>query len=90
VSGEATKGGYRPEEVEGAIASIQSNSPHIQLLGLMTMAPERGDSRPFFRQLREVAHRCGLSGLSMGMSKDYETAIEEGATCLRIGTALFP
>jgi uncharacterized pyridoxal phosphate-containing UPF0001 family protein len=50
-------------------------------------APE--ESRPYFRRLRELGLRCGLPGLSMGMSHDLEVAIEEGATHVRVGTALF-
>jgi uncharacterized pyridoxal phosphate-containing UPF0001 family protein len=58
----------------------------------MTMPPWTEDaeaSRPFFRRLRQLAEQHGLRGLSMGMSHDLETAIEEGATCVRVGTALF-
>jgi uncharacterized pyridoxal phosphate-containing UPF0001 family protein len=58
----------------------------------MTMPPWSDDpeaSRPYFRRLRELAGRYGLAGLSMGMSHDLEAAIEEGATCVRVGTALF-
>jgi len=65
---------------------------NLRLLGLMTMAPWTEDpeaSRPYFRRLRELAERHGLPQLSMGMSHDLETAIEEGATCVRVGTALF-
>ena len=71
--------------------------PGIDLRGLMTLPPmpERPeDSRPYFRRLRELrdVHRQGahdLRELSMGMSADYEVAVEEGATMVRIGTALF-
>ena len=66
--------------------------PHLRLLGLMTMPPWSDDpevSRPYFRQLRELAARHQLEHLSMGMSHDLETAIEEGSTCVRVGTALF-
>ena len=58
----------------------------------MTMPPWSDDpepSRPYFRRLRELAERHGLPQLSMGMSHDLEVAIEEGATCVRVGTALF-
>jgi hypothetical protein len=58
----------------------------------MTMPPWSDDpeaSRPYFRRLRELAEFHGQRGLSMGMSHDLETAIEEGSTCVRIGTALF-
>lgn len=88
-SGELSKGGYRPEVADGAVADIRNRAPHLDLLGLMTLAPEGGDARSCFRRLRELAERCGLRGLSMGMSQDFEVAIEEGATCVRIGSALF-
>jgi PLP dependent protein len=85
VSGEATKGGYRPEEI------TTGPWPHLEILGLMTMAPA-GDpesARPHFRRLRELAAACGVAKLSMGMSDDFEVAIEEGATHIRVGSALF-
>jgi pyridoxal phosphate enzyme (YggS family) len=86
VSGEASKGGYRPEEAEAAVAEARRS---LEVLGLMTMAPEGEDARPHFRRLRELAARSGLPGLSMGMSQDYEAAVEEGATHVRVGTAIF-
>jgi uncharacterized pyridoxal phosphate-containing UPF0001 family protein len=55
----------------------------------MTMAPFGADARPHFRRLREAAAASGVEGLSMGMSQDYEVAIEEGATIVRVGTAVF-
>ena len=58
----------------------------------MTMPPWSEDPeapRPYFRRLKELAEMHGLRGLSMGMSNDLETAIEEGSTCVRVGTALF-
>jgi hypothetical protein len=86
VSGEGSKGGFRPEETEAAVAEARRS---LDVLGLMTMAPEGAEARPFFRRLRELAGRCGLSGLSMGMTQDFEAAVEEGATCVRVGTAVF-
>ncbi|MBV8878410.1 MAG: YggS family pyridoxal phosphate enzyme [Planctomycetaceae bacterium] len=86
VSGEASKGGYAPQDAEAAVAEARSS---LEVLGLMTMAPEGADARPHFRRLRELAARCGLSGLSMGMSQDFEAGVEEGATHVRIGTAIF-
>jgi PLP dependent protein len=65
---------------------------NLKLLGLMTMPPWSGDpeaSRPYFRRLRDLGQRHSLAQLSMGMSHDLETAIEEGATMIRVGTALF-
>jgi uncharacterized pyridoxal phosphate-containing UPF0001 family protein len=71
--------------------------PSLDLQGLMTMGPlseDAGDARPSFRVLRELRDRIGEDGhamrhLSMGMTNDFEVAIEEGATLLRIGTAIF-
>jgi uncharacterized pyridoxal phosphate-containing UPF0001 family protein len=67
-------------------------SPRLKLLGLMTMPPWSDYpelSRPYFRRLRELATQYGMRELSMGMSHDLEVAIQEGATIVRIGTALF-
>ncbi len=64
----------------------------LQLRGLMAIPPlsdNAEDSRPYFRKLRQLAGQFGLANLSMGMSHDFEVAIEEGATMIRIGTALF-
>ena len=66
--------------------------PSLRVQGLMTMPPWSDDpepSRPFFHQLAELARRHDLPSLSMGMSHDFEVAIEEGATHIRVGTALF-
>lgn len=91
LSEEESKHGAAPEEVPALIESIRS-LPNLQLLGLMTMPPWSDDaepSRPYFRRLREIADQQGLRCLSMGMSHDFEVAIEEGATHVRVGTALF-
>jgi PLP dependent protein len=64
----------------------------LELRGLMVIPPwtEKGEeSRPYFRRLRELGERFGLAELSMGMSNDFEVAIEEGATLVRVGTAIF-
>jgi len=86
VSGEASKSGFRPDEADAAVAEAGKS---LNVLGLMTMAPEGEDARPHFRSLRELAARTGLPSLSMGMSQDYEVAVEEGATHVRVGTAIF-
>ena len=91
LSGEDAKSGADPEELPELIAAV-GECPHLRLRGLMTMPPWSDDpeaSRPYFRRLRELAERHQLRELSMGMSHDIETAIEEGATCVRVGTALF-
>jgi len=91
LSGEAAKSGADPAELPELIAAVRE-CPHLALTGLMTMPPWSDDAeaaRPIFRHLRELGERHGLRGLSMGMSHDLETAVEEGATCVRVGTALF-
>lgn len=91
LSHEDAKYGCPPAALPELIDSIRS-LPNLALRGLMTMPPWSDDpehSRPFFREARALAERHHLDGLSMGMSHDLETAIEEGATIVRIGTALF-
>jgi pyridoxal phosphate enzyme (YggS family) len=76
----------------GALTSYVRQCPNLRLRGLMTMPPWSDDpeaARPYFRRLRELAEKHGLQELSMGMSHDLETAIEEGATIVRVGTAIF-
>jgi pyridoxal phosphate enzyme (YggS family) len=91
LSHEEAKAGADPESVPELIETIGS-CPNLRLIGLMTMPPWSEDpelSRPYFRRLREIAAGLGVKGLSMGMSHDFEAAIEEGATHIRVGTALF-
>jgi pyridoxal phosphate enzyme (YggS family) len=97
VSGEASKGGFTPEELEASWDEIGALS-HLTPEGLMTMAPFDEDpeaARPIFRSLREMrdeaCRRGYLEGrhLSMGMSGDFEVAVEEGATIVRIGRILY-
>jgi pyridoxal phosphate enzyme (YggS family) len=91
LSAEETKSGVSPEELPAVLEAVRS-CPSLHLTGLMTMPPFSDDpeqSRPYFRRLRELAERFGLAKLSMGMSHDLEVAVEEGATHLRVGTALF-
>lgn len=98
-SGEEAKGGVAPAEAPRLAADIAA-LPGVNLVGLMTMAPIAEDAetvRPVFAALRECLARVNreaglprpLVELSMGMTQDYETAVEEGATIVRIGTALF-
>jgi pyridoxal phosphate enzyme (YggS family) len=96
-SGEATKFGFKPEAVIEQFGALNA-LPRLEIHGLMTIAPwtpEPERVRPVFRALRELKGRCEeqlgapLPHLSMGMSGDFEIAIEEGATMVRIGTALF-
>jgi PLP dependent protein len=91
VAAEASKGGVGPEAVGETLDAI-GKLPHLRVRGLMTIPPEverAEDSRRWFRQLRELAERHALRELSMGMSGDFEVAIEEGATMVRVGTAIF-
>jgi len=88
---EESKSGARPAEVP-ALLEAASRCSHLAVSGLMTMPPWSADpehSRPYFRQLAALARDVGLRKLSMGMSGDLEVAIEEGATIVRVGTALF-
>jgi hypothetical protein len=91
VAGEASKFGVAPADVP-ALAERIGRLPHIELLGLMTVAPQVDnpeDVRPVFRQLRELRDAVGLPELSMGMTDDFEVAIEEGSTLVRVGRAIF-
>lgn len=97
VSGEGSKHGFLPEKALEAIENF-ANFPQLELHGLMTMAPftrQPESTRPFFRKLAETRAACEdrlgvpLPELSMGMSGDFEVAVEEGATLVRLGTALF-
>jgi len=91
LSPESAKAGVSPEDLPQLIAAVRACA-NLRLRGLMTMPPwsdEAEPSRPYFRRLRELAQQHALPGLSMGMSHDFEVAIEEGATLIRIGTALF-
>ena len=91
VSREASKFGFAPDEVFSVVEVI-THFPHLQIRGLMTIAPFTNNPeevRPFFRQLRLLRDSLGLEHLSMGMTDDFEVAIEEGATMVRIGRAIF-
>ncbi len=91
IAGEPTKSGFMPEEVEGALRRLRS-LPELEVLGLMTVAPiAEGpeEVRPVFKKLREMKDALGLKELSMGMTDDFEVAVQEGATMVRIGRAIF-
>jgi len=91
LSGEDAKSGAGPEGLPMLIEAVRATH-NLHLVGLMTMPPWSDDpepSRPYFRRLRELASQFALPALSMGMSHDFEVAIEEGATHIRVGTALF-
>jgi PLP dependent protein len=97
MAGESTKFGFKPDEVLSELPGLNA-LPRVEIHGLMTIAPWTPDPervRPVFRTLRDLKERCegklgaSLPHLSMGMSGDFEVAIEEGATIVRLGTALF-
>ena len=101
VGGEIAKSGVAPgsHELEEILSGAQA-MPHLEFRGLMTVPPFSEDpqqARPYFRRLRELRDQIAarklpaidMNALSMGMSHDFETAIEEGSTCVRIGTAIF-
>ncbi|HET9200667.1 MAG TPA: YggS family pyridoxal phosphate-dependent enzyme [Dehalococcoidia bacterium] len=90
VGGEESKQGFAPDDVSKVLAAV-SRLPHLNPIGLMTVAPLAEDDvvRRVFRSLREIAQANGLKELSMGMSNDFEIAVEEGATCVRLGRVLF-
>lgn len=97
VAGDSHKMGFAPEMIDGVLEQA-GRFLHLEIIGFMTIPPfsnDTEDARKHFRMLRELRDRCqdkfrlNLKELSMGMSNDFEVAIEEGATMVRIGTALF-
>lgn len=98
IGDEATKAGFRPDELQSLLPELSRLSSMV-VKGLMTIPPPASDAeeaRPYFRQLRELAQRLSrnatsvsMDELSMGMSNDYVVAVEEGATFVRVGTAIF-
>jgi hypothetical protein len=86
--GEVTKGGVTPDDSAALLDAIAS-LPAVRLRGIMAMPPPDSDPRPHFQAARKLAAARHLPELSMGMSADYEAAIEEGSTLIRIGTAIF-
>jgi PLP dependent protein len=91
VAGEASKGGVAPDGLDALLDAVAA-LPAIKVRGLMAIPPEAkepDDSRVWFKALRKQAERFSFPALSMGMSGDFEVAIEEGATIVRVGTAIF-
>ena len=99
IGGEKSKGGWAPTSVAASFPEL-SRMSHLRIQGLMAippLAPNAEVARPYFRRLRELGRSLTRSGceninmdeLSMGMSGDYQVAVEEGATYVRIGTAIF-
>lgn len=101
IGGEAAKSGIRPDEAElDVLLQAATELPYLEIRGLMTVPPyseDPQDSRPFFKRMRELRDRIAsirfssvsMDTLSMGMSHDFMVAVEEGSTCVRIGTAIF-
>ena len=100
ISGEESKHGMSREEVEPFVRLVAEKYPNIKIKGLMTMAPfdaERDDIKKVFRDLKELSDEINnmnignveMKELSMGMTNDFEIAVEEGATMVRVGTAIF-
>lgn len=87
VGDEEQKGGCRPQDAAALVDSMAQLGLRVE--GLMTVPPQLGDPRRYFATLRELATRLGLATLSMGMSGDFEAAIGEGATLVRVGTSVF-
>ncbi len=88
LGGEDQKAGCAPAEVEPLLRRI-APLPALEVVGLTAIPPPADDPRPHFRALRALRDRLGLRELSMGMSGDWPVAVEEGATLVRIGTAIF-
>lgn len=91
VGGEQSKSGVPPDRVAALLEQVRA-LPNLEVVGLMCLPPlgESAEaSRPSFQRTRELARRLGLEGLSMGTTHDFEVAIEEGATLVRVGTAIF-
>jgi len=98
VAGESSKFGFKPATLAAELETLIAGMPRLDVLGLMAIppfSPKAEESRRYFAALRELRDRLqdqlrvGLPHLSMGMSGDYEVAIEEGATLVRVGTAIF-
>lgn len=90
VAGEGTKSGVVPAALAPLLDAVRP-LPGLRVVGLMTMPPlaPADEVRPFFRALAALGREHGLAGLSMGSTHDFETAIDEGATVVRVGTAIF-
>tara|TARA_R110000868_G_scaffold218576_1_gene468986 strand:- start:131069 stop:131686 length:618 start_codon:yes stop_codon:yes gene_type:complete len=86
---EPTKAGCKTSELPDLLKEIRSLCPHINVIGLMTIPPKDKSATVYFKELSEIAKREGLTCTSMGMSDDYIKAIENGATHIRVGSAIF-
>ena len=92
VAKEESKFGFNTDELDGILKLAMEECPHISVRGFMTSAPitdEQELNRIYFHELKNLTEKYGLPELSMGMTGDYIVAVEEGATMVRIGTAIF-
>jgi PLP dependent protein len=87
LAGEPQKGGCAPADAARLVDALREMGLRVE--GLMTIPPAGDDPRPWFAALRELGDDLGVDQLSMGMTDDYETAVEEGATMVRVGRAMF-
>jgi pyridoxal phosphate enzyme (YggS family) len=87
LAAEPQKGGCAPAEAPGLVAGLRDAG--LAVRGLMTVPPEGVDPRPWFAGLRDLGSRLDVAELSMGMTDDFEVAVEEGATMVRVGRAIF-
>ncbi len=99
-AGEESKFGIDPTDIDELIDQVRNNCPHVRIRGIMSIAPffdDAEDCRPVFKQVKDIYDkykdihddRIDFKYLSMGMSHDFEVAIEEGSNCIRVGTAIF-
>jgi hypothetical protein len=91
IGGEATKFGAAPGDLPGLVGRLRL-LPNLDVRGLMAVAPRVDDAeqvRSLFRELRQLGEQLGLRELSMGMTDDFEVAVEEGSTLVRVGRAIF-
>lgn len=84
---EPQKAGVSPSEIDAFVATCKSFD--LPVIGLMCIPPDDQDPAPHFQMLADMGKRNGLTGLSMGMSSDFETAVQHGATHIRVGSAIF-
>ena len=87
MTGEPQKGGCAPEDTGAVIDACRAAGCDVE--GLMTVPPAAGDPRPVFARVRRMTDDLGLRVCSMGMSGDFEIAVAEGATMVRVGSAIF-
>jgi len=89
IANEPQKQGVSEEGLDDLVKHVQNNCPHLKLIGLMMIPPAGEPPTPYFRKLKKLAEAYNLKNLSMGMSNNYQEAIKEGATHIRIGSAFF-